>query len=507
MGNPLTDGESSTQAAARRLFDAQNDSLDDDSALENQKQPAAVTPLPKVQLFTLCSVRLVDPIAFTQIFPYVNEMMAHLHLTNDPSKIGFYSGIVESSFAVAQLCCIYQWARISDIVGRRPVVLVGVAGIGFATILFGLSHSLGGVLLARCLAGLFSGNIAVVHSVLGELTDVTNQSVAFPIYGLFWPMGAIIGPLLGGTFSNPATRYPGIFDYQFLRDYPYFLPCFVAGFVSLLGAALVFFSLEETLPSKRYKKGNSVQMRQIGSENVADDPPEKPAQPASIKTLLSIPVIRALCISGFALTFINTGFDVTFVLFCYSPIKGGGLAFNASQIGYSLAMSGVISVLLQLFLMPKLLRTVDHAYMYNFCMSLWPYCYVILPGINLLAQTGVDESGQMFPATRAMVWVCIAFVLSIAKGAGLAFSVSMILVKDSAPDPSSLGATNGLAQWAMCFARSFSPAFASSLFAFSNGFDFILLRYLWVMVMVIISFLGTTLSRRIAEGRRQSVRS
>ena len=60
---------------------------------------------------------------------------------------------------------------------------------------------------------------------------------------------------------------------------------------------------------------------------------------------------------------------------------------------------------------------------------------------------------------------------------------------------------------AQCLSRSFSPAFASSLLAFSIGYEFILLRYLWVMVMTTICFLGTTLSRRIAEGRRTPVPS
>ncbi|KAL6309000.1 MFS general substrate transporter [Sparassis latifolia] len=496
---------SSQHDAPRRLVDEQDVFESNTDALEGQKSEpkATVTPLPKAQLFTLCTVRLVDPIAFTQIFPYVNEMMERLRLTNDPSKIGFYSGMVESSFAISQLCCIYHWARLSDRIGRRPVVLVGVAGIGFATICFGLSHTLTAVLFARCLAGIFSGNIAVVHSVLGELTDSTNQATAFPIYGLFWPLGAIVGPLLGGTFSNPAERFPQFFDYEFLKAYPYFLPCLVAGIVSLMGATLVYFCLEETLPSKRWKN-EYVQMRQMGSEHRGGDP-EKPPEPKSLKFLLSIPVIRALCLSGFALTFLNTGFDVTFVLFCYSPIQRGGLAFTASEIGYSLATSGVISVLLQLFCMPYLLRKVEHAKMYNFCMALWPYCYVLLPGLNLLARGGIDEAtGQILPASRAFIWMGIAGLLSIAKVAGLAFSISMILVKDAAPDPDSLGATNGLAQFAMCFARSFSPAFASSLFAFSNRYEFILLRYLWVLVMVILSFLGTTLSRRIAEIRKTS---
>lgn len=88
------------------------------SSLESQdisqdSKKSKVTPLPKAQLASLCIVRLVDPIAFTHIFPYVNEMMADLHLTDDPSRVGFYSGLVESSFAIFQLFSIYQWARLS----------------------------------------------------------------------------------------------------------------------------------------------------------------------------------------------------------------------------------------------------------------------------------------------------------------------------------------------------------------------------------------------------------
>ncbi|PSR94140.1 hypothetical protein PHLCEN_2v4568 [Hermanssonia centrifuga] len=67
--------------------------LEDGGRVTNHSR---VTPLPKAQLATLCAVRLVDPIMFTQIFPYVNEMMDHLHLTEDRSKTGLYSGMVVS---------------------------------------------------------------------------------------------------------------------------------------------------------------------------------------------------------------------------------------------------------------------------------------------------------------------------------------------------------------------------------------------------------------------------
>lgn len=137
-----------------------------DSDLESQSllnmQP--VTPIPKGQLTALCCVRIVDPIAFSQIFPYVNELMSHLHVTDNPSKIGFYSGLAESAFAIAQLFTIYQFARLSDIIGRKPVILTGIIGVSLATLFVGLSTSFYDVMLVRSIAGLFSGNAAVVYS-------------------------------------------------------------------------------------------------------------------------------------------------------------------------------------------------------------------------------------------------------------------------------------------------------------------------------------------------------
>ncbi|KAI0094018.1 MFS general substrate transporter [Irpex rosettiformis] len=482
-----------------------------------------VTPLPKAQLATLCAVRLVDPIMFTQIFPYVNEMMDHLHLTEDRSKTGLYSGLVESSFAVAQLFSIYQWARLSDKIGRKPVVLAGISGIALGTVIMGFSQSLFMVLFARSLAGFFSGNVAVVHSVIAEITDHTNQHTAFPIYGLCWPLGAIIGPLLGGTFSNPADKYPTLFDYPIFRTYPYLLPSLVAASIAISGVIFGIFFFKETLPAKQRRRNDSISSP---SSPTFDNIPEKSPQSYGVKDLLAIPVIRALCISGMALSGINTAFDVIFVLYCYSPILTGGLAFTAAEIGLALATSGAISAGLQLFFMPYLLRRFDHAKMYNTCMGIWPYTYALLPGLNVIARWGavvgkvplpiagdgveglnvggVSAIVGVTPGTKALLWVGIGVLLCMARVACLGFSVSMILVKDSAPHAAVLGKTNGLAQFAMCFARAFAPACASTLFAFSVSLPFWPLRYLWVFVMVGIAILGTTPSKKIAAGMKHA---
>ena len=81
----------------------------------------AMTPIPWRQLLTLCLVRLVDPICFSQIFPYINNQLLDMGVVgpNEPERVGFYSGLIESAFSVAVAVAIYPWARLSGTSDRR----------------------------------------------------------------------------------------------------------------------------------------------------------------------------------------------------------------------------------------------------------------------------------------------------------------------------------------------------------------------------------------------------
>lgn len=125
----------------------------------------------------------------------------------EPADVGYYSGMVDSAFSFAQLFTvsqvdralnsnarirtadsdnnipffllltwqIYFWSSLSDRIGRKPVIMLGVAGAALSSGCFGFSRSLPAMLISRSLAGGLSGNVAVVSSMLSELTDETNQ--------------------------------------------------------------------------------------------------------------------------------------------------------------------------------------------------------------------------------------------------------------------------------------------------------------------------------------------
>ncbi|KAG8989398.1 hypothetical protein FRB90_002252 [Tulasnella sp. 427] len=481
------------------------------------------TPLPVFQLAILCLVRLAEPIAYTQIFPYVNAMVEELHVTDNPADIGFYSGLVDSLFAVAQLFTIFQWGRLSDRIGRRPVILTGLAGVAAGSLCFGLSTSFNQMLLGRAMAGALSGNVAVVSSIIGEITDKTNQAQAFPLTGAFWCIGAIIGPLIGGTLSHPAERYPELFgSYEILKDKPYFLACFVSSLFTLFSIAVAYFFLEETLPSKvlenklkaaakadllrspcasSYGTLTPTATQKARSRNLSidtpptcvDTPAPKSAKPSTLSLILD-ERIRNVLIAGFLLSFICVGFDTVFVLWAYTPVNLGGLARKPADIGYALSSTGFLGIVISLFTFQALHARFGTKRIYTGSMCIWPVIFALIPAFGWAANMLKDRQKEML----AVIWTGLVGISAMSRLAAMAFSANMMVVKSAAPNQESLGSTFGLAQSVACVARAAGPAFASSIFAVSVDKKLLGGNFVWV-VMVLVALYGVSATRKVEE--------
>ncbi|KAF7985907.1 hypothetical protein HWV62_43808 [Athelia sp. TMB] len=460
-----------------------------DAEAATLKTPLA-TPLPKLQLGIVTCIKLVEPVAYVQIFPYINAFISSLHVTDDPKKIGFYSGLVESTFAVFQLVAIYNLSKLSDKIGRRPVLLCGVTGVALTTILFGLSTSFPMMLVVRAIAGLCSGNSAVSQSIVGEITDSSNVGLATAVYGLSWPIGAVLGPLLGGGLSNPAEKFSWL-NWEFLRRHPYFLPCGVSGALSLAAVTVGYFFLQESLPSKRVSRQPSFSSECSETETITS------AEPVGMKTLLSMPIMFALSGSAFAFSFLSVTFEVIFVLYSYTAVLDGGLGFPPSQIGYSLSISGIVATAIQLLLLPWLLRTFNKAKLYHWSMCIFLVIFPLLSVLNLIARSGFDEAtGLLTSHTTAAIWACVIVILTLLRTSNLGYAFSMILVKENCPNSASLGTTNGLITFVQCMARAVGPAFISSTFALSVDRN-IMGGFGWLVPMMLISSAGAYQSFKV----------
>ncbi|EAU85281.2 hypothetical protein CC1G_10067 [Coprinopsis cinerea okayama7 len=110
-----------------------------------------------------------EPITGTVIYPFVNQFVRATGVTNgDERKTGYYAGLIESVFFLAEALTVFQWGWLSDQLGRKPVLLLGPFGLVISMLGFGLSKSFASLLIFRSLQGVFNGNIGVSKSVLAE---------------------------------------------------------------------------------------------------------------------------------------------------------------------------------------------------------------------------------------------------------------------------------------------------------------------------------------------------
>ncbi|KAK3954605.1 major facilitator superfamily domain-containing protein [Pseudoneurospora amorphoporcata] len=218
-------------------------------------------PYPKRQLLILALCRICEPIAFMSIFPYVYHMVKDFNITNDESKISMYAGWVTSSFTLAEFLAGFLWGRLSDKIGRKPVLLTGMGGTGLSVILFGFAPSLPIALLARALGGILNGNMGVLQTTVGELVTVKeHQPRAYTVMPIVWCIGSIVGPMIGGTLARPVDWIPTVFQPGSVWDrFPYLLPNLFSALCVFFGLAVGFLFLEETHAEKKYRRDRGVE--------------------------------------------------------------------------------------------------------------------------------------------------------------------------------------------------------------------------------------------------------
>ncbi|MDD2373048.1 MAG: MFS transporter [Syntrophomonadaceae bacterium] len=220
----------------------------------------------------------------------------------DASILGLFMAI----YSLMHLLFAPFWGRLSDRIGRRPVILIGLSGYGITFILFGFTDQLWMMFAVRILSGAISS--ATLPTALAYMADITGEDERSQGIGLMaaaMGLGMIVGPALGGWLGQQGFS----------------LPFFVAGGLALLIWPFALFYLPETLiPAKSIP------------ENITPNP-------ASME--INNPLFL-LFILVLILNFSTTMFEATFVYFAARRA-----AFGPREIGFVFTILGVIGVVIQ----------------------------------------------------------------------------------------------------------------------------------------------------------------
>jgi MFS family permease len=387
---------------------------------------------PHGALLTVFLVVVIDLLGFAIVLPLLPRI-AEAYLAGQPKIVsGLTIGLLFSSFSLMQFIFAPLWGRVSDRIGRRPVLLVGLAGsvvfytlFGFAATIDPAQSSLAIALMfaARIGAGIAGATIATAAAVIADCTPPEQRKRGMALIGAAFGVGFTFGPLI----AFAAVKY--------LPQHGHGAVGYVAAALSLV-ALLVGVAL---LPETRFA-GRPTERR--GWLNVHQ-----------LWETLRTPTVGLLVMSYFLATFGFANFEATLSLLTKA-------AFNYTDDDNFLVFAFVGFVLV--FVQGGVYRPLAHRFSeVAFIRFGVLFMLLGLAGLAVLAATAGGDGGGLLPVFLAVMAVAVT---------GFAFlnpSVSALISRRS--DPARQGEVLGVNQSANALARILGPTIGLTLFPLTSN--------------------------------------
>lgn len=312
-------------------------------------------------------------------------------------------GVILGTYSLMQFLCAPFWGRLSDRVGRRPVLLVSIAGNALSMALMAAFPTFWGLFVGRMLGGVCAANISTAYAYVADVTDASNRSKGMGVLGAGFALGFTLGPAIGGI----ATKWG------------FSTPMVIAAGLACVNFVVTYFRLPE--PGRR----SGTQL--------------KPGLRSMFEVLKGAPTATMGIAMFFFFTIAVSQMEVGFSLHLIREFH-----WNAEEAGYLAAGTGILMAGVQGGLVGRLARAFGEA-------------RAMLGG---LLMTGV---GFWFMARAAGLPGILAAVGFIAIGRGVAQTTLSSLVSLGAPE-SRVGLILGFFQSAGSLGRIVGPPIAGTLF-------------------------------------------
>jgi len=356
----------------------------------------------------------IDLLGFGILIPIL-PTFAQNELFMSETLIGLNIGI----FSLMQFIFNPLWGRLSDIYGRKPILIFGLAGnvvsyIITGLVLAGVWKSVFLLFVSRALAGFFSANIGAAMAYISDVTPPKDRSKGMGLIGAAFGLGFVFGPFIGGVLA---------------KHYGFGFPTFMSAGLSLVALMLTFFFVNESLPKElRGAKTMSGFNVKNGFNKLVG--------------ALKHPHVGFLILLYFVIVFSISNIFSTFQLYAESK---NGFSYDFEQVSYLFAFSGLVGAITQGVLLRPILRVFDERKVF--------IAGCIIMGIGL----------GTIPFSNHILALLLGSILFMSFGNGLLLSIGLGLISKFS-DRDEQGGILGLTQSLASLARFLGPTWGGLVY-------------------------------------------
>lgn len=315
---------------------------------------APIIPRRNAAIIFILITALLDVMSMGIVIPVLPRLIETL--SGSDAAAGMWNGLFVALWAGMQFICSPIIGSLSDRFGRRPVILISVAGLAIDYVLMALAPNLWWLALGRVLAGITSSSFTATFAYMADITPPEGRAKGYGLIGAAFSAGFVAGPLIGGVLGEISHR----------------APFWVAAALSTIAFLYGLFVLPESLAADKRMAFSWHRANPFGA----------------LRLLRSHPELSNLAVGNFLLYFSHHIFSAIFVLYA-----GDRYGWGAWQVGALLALVGLLDMGVQgLLVGPVVKRLGDRATMVT------GLCFGAIGVAAMgLAPTGLFFVAAMFP--------------------------------------------------------------------------------------------------------------